>query len=152
MHAQIDGFTSPAVLVGAAGVWLRSPLLDPLIGLAIGAAILFIVWDMARDITYRVMDAVDASIPALITQTAQATQGVMDVHDVAVRWVGHRQWTEFHITVDCQMTTCESHHIAEGLRHQLFHAMPALVDATVHVDPYQCSQCGDPHLTAHHTS
>jgi len=97
-----------------------------------------------------VMDAVEPSIPALITKMAQETQGVMDVHDVAVRWVGHRQRTEFHITVDCQITTCESHQIVETVRHRLFHTMPALVDATVHVDPCQCGRCGDPHLTAHH--
>ena len=150
-HARIDGFTSLAVLAGAIGVWLGAPILDPLIGLVIGIAILFIVWDTARDISYRVMDAVDPSIPALIEKAARETHGVMDVHDVAVRWVGHRQRTEFHITVDCQMSTCYSHEIAESLRHQLFHSMPALVDATVHVDPCQCDRCGDPHPTAHHT-
>ena len=149
-HARIDGFTSLAVLAGAIGVWLGAPMLDPLVGLVIGIAILFIVFDTARDISYRVMDAVEPSIPALIARTAHETQGVMDVHDVAVRWVGHRQRTEFHITVDCQITTCESHQIAEDLRHRLFHTMPALVDATVHVDPCECGRCGDPHPTAHH--
>ena len=151
-HARIDGFTSLAVLAGAAGVWLGLPILDPLIGLGIGIAILFIVWDTARDMAYRVMDAVDPAIPALITKTAQETPGVQDVHDVAVRWVGHRQRTEFHITVDCQMSTCDSHAIAETLRHELFHSMPALVDATVHVDPCECDRCGDPHPTAHHVA
>ncbi len=149
-HARIDGFTSLSVLVGALGVWAGLPILDPLIGLAIGIVILFIVWDSAREMAYRVMDAVDPAVPALITSTAMQTLGVMDVHDVAVRWVGHRQRTEFHITVDCQMSTCESHYIAEGLRHDLFHRMPALVDATVHVDPCQCDLCGDPHPSAHH--
>jgi cation diffusion facilitator family transporter len=150
-HARIDGFTSLAVLAGVIGVWLGVPFLDPLIGLAIGVAILFIVWDTARDISYRVMDAVEPAIPALIEGIAHETKGVMDVHDVAVRWVGHRQRAEFHITVDCQMLTCESHQIAESLRHQLFHRMPSLVDATVHVDPCECDRCGDPHPTAHHT-
>ncbi len=149
-HARIDGFTSLAVLVGALGASAGVPILDPLIGLAIGIGILFIVWDSAREIAYRVMDAVDPAVPALITAAAHATPGVMDVHDIAVRWVGHRQRTEFHITVDCQISTCESHQIAESLRHRLFHSMPALVDATVHVDPCQCDRCGDPHPTAHH--
>ena len=27
---------------------------------------------------------------------------------------------------------------------------PALVDATVHVDPCRCDLCGDPHPSAHH--
>ncbi len=151
MHARVDGFTSLAVLAGVVGVWLGVPVLDPLVGLGIGIAILFIVFDTARDIYYRVMDAVEPSIPALITQAAKETPGVMDVHDVAVRWVGHRQRTEFHITVDCQLPTSESHQIAETLRHRLFHEMPALVDATVHVDPCECDRCGDPHPTAHHT-
>jgi cation diffusion facilitator family transporter len=151
-HARTDGFTSLAVLAGAIGVWLGFPLLDPLIGLGISAAILFICWDTARDMSYRVMDAVDPQIPHLVENVAKTTTGVMDVHDVAVRWVGHRQRTEFHITVDCQMPTCQSHAIAETIRHQLFHIMPALVDATVHVDPCECDRCGDPHPTAHHTS
>ena len=151
-HARTDGFTSLAVLVGAVGVWLGFPVLDPLIGLGISVAILFICFDTARDMSYRVMDAVDPQITSLIEKVASTTQGVMDVHDVAVRWVGHRQRTEFHITVDCQMTTCQSHEIAETIRHQLFHVMPALVDATVHVDPCECDRCGDPHPTAHHTS
>jgi cation diffusion facilitator family transporter len=149
-HARIDGFTSLAVLAGAIGVWAGVPLLDPLVGLGIGVVILFIVWDSAREIAYRVMDAVDPAVPALIASAAQQTPGVLDVHDVAVRWVGHRQRTEFHITVDCQISTCASHQIAEGLRHHLFHLMPALVDATVHVDPCQCGLCGDPHQAAHH--
>ncbi len=151
-HARTDGFTSLAVLAGAIGVWLGFPLLDPIVGLGIGAAILVIVWDSARDMYFRVMDAVDPEIPQLVTSIASRPGEVMDVHDVAIRWVGHRQRAEFHIIVDCQMSTCESHEVAEKIRHELFHAMPALVDATVHVDPCECDRCGDPHPTAHHTS
>jgi cation diffusion facilitator family transporter len=139
-HAHTNSFTSLAVLAGAIGVWLGFPILDPLIGLGISIAILFICWDTACDMSYRVMDAVDPQIPNLVEKVAKGTPGVMDVHDVAVRWVGHRQRTEFHITVDCQMTTFESHVIAEVIQHQLFHTMPALVDATVHVDPCECNR------------
>lgn len=151
-HARTDGFTSLAVLAGAIGVWLGFPLLDPIVGLGIGAAILVIVWGSARDMYFRVMDAVDPEIPELVTKIAAAPKEVMDVHDVAIRWVGHRQRAEFHIIVDCQMSTCHSHEIAENIRHELFHVMPALVDVTVHVDPCQCDRCGDPHPTAHHAA
>ena len=48
------------------------------------------------------------------------------------------------------MTTCESHQIAEGMGHTLLHAMPALVDTTVRVDPCECDRCGDPHIARHH--
>ena len=68
-------------------------------------------------------------------KTAEAVPGVMNAHDVTVRWVGHRQRTELHITVDGGMATTDSHRIAEAVRHELLHALPALLDVTVHVDP-----------------
>lgn len=149
-HARTDGFTSLAVLAGAIGAWLGFPLLDPLVGLGIGVAILLIVWRTGRDIWLRIMDAVDPEITDLVQRTAAKPKGVMDVHSVAVRWVGHRQRAELHIIVDCQMRTCESHRIAENVRHELFHALPALVEATVHVDPCDCGNCEDIHPTQHH--
>ncbi|MCI0555320.1 MAG: cation diffusion facilitator family transporter [Anaerolineae bacterium] len=151
-HARTDGFTSLAVLAGVIGVWLGYPLLDPIVGLGIGAAILVIVWNSARDIYYRVMDAVEPEITELVKNIASKVQDVMEVNNIAIRWVGHRQRAEFHITVDCQMSTCKSHIIAENVRHALFHALPALADITVHVDPCECENCPDTHLSGHAVS
>lgn len=151
-HARADGFTSLAVLAGAIGVWLGYPLLDPIVGLGIGVAILVIVWKSGRDMYDRVMDAVDPEITRSVEDVASKVDRVMDVHDIAIRWLGHRQRAELHITVDCQMPTCESHHIAERVRHDLFHTMPALADVIVHVDPCECERCGNSHLPAHHFS
>lgn len=148
-HARADGFTSLAVLAGAIGVWLGYPLLDPMVGLGIGIAILVIVWTSGRDMYYRVMDAVDPEITSSVEKVASKAKGVMDVDEIAIRWVGHRQRAELHITVDCQMPTCESHSIAERVRHDLFHAMPALADVTVHVDPCECERCDATHLSGH---
>jgi len=148
-HARTDGFTSLAVLAGAIGVWFGYPLLDPLVGLGIGAAILVIVWNSARDMYYRIMDAVDPEITESVLNIASKAEAVMGVNNVAIRWVGHRQRAEFHITVDCQMPTCQSHAIAEKVRHDLIHAMPALADVTIHVDPCECEHCGDTHLSGH---
>ncbi len=152
LHARTDGFTSLGVLIGASGVALGFPLADPLIGVVIGIAILVIVWDAARDMWHRMMDAVDPEVTGLVEKTASAVDGVMSAHDVAVRWVGHRQRIELHITVDCQMTTLASHAIAEEVRHELFHALPALVDATIHVDPCECDRSINYHPTRHHAS
>jgi cation diffusion facilitator family transporter len=152
-HARTDGFTSLAVLAGVIGVWLGFPLLDPIIGLGIGAAILVIVWNSARDIWLRMMDAVDPQVTNLVEQTADRIEGVMSVHDTAIRWIGHRQRAELHITVNCDLPTRESHQIAEQVRHALFHVLPALVDITVHVDPCECEKYNGHHdPTEHHTN
>lgn len=148
-HARVDGFTSLAVLFGALGVLLGFPLADPIVGLLITITILVIVKDTARTMWHRLMDAVDPAVVDAIERTAAAVPGVEDVHDVRVRWLGHKLSTELHTTVDETLSTRASHEIAEEVRHQLFHAQPRLGVVTVHVDP--CGHSGDdPHrLTAH---
>ncbi len=150
LHARTDGLTSLAVLAGAIGVWLGFPLADPLIGFAIGIAILVIVWGAAKEMWLRMMDASDPILVQQIEKTAGGIDGVIDVHDVTLRWLGHRQRGKLHITVDCEMSTRESHQIAENVRHKLFHDLPALVEFTVHVDPCECDNGVDYHPSAHH--
>jgi cation diffusion facilitator family transporter len=149
-HARIDGLTSLAVLLGVLGVWLGFPLADPIVGIVITIAILFIVKDTAMVIWNRIMDAVDPEIASAIYHAASSVAGVEEVHDVRVRWLGHRLETELHIMVNEDLPTKESHRIAEEVRHALFHAQPRLAMVNVHVDP--CGHGGeDAHnLTAHH--
>lgn len=149
-HARTDGFTSLAVLAGAVGVWLGFPLLDPIVGLGIGAAILGIVWKSAQDMWHRLMDAVDPEIHEDFRHTASHVPGVLDVHNTALRWLGHRLYGEMHITVNCQQTTLQSHLIAEEVRHRLFHELPALVEVIVHTDPCECDETIEYHPTRHH--
>jgi cation diffusion facilitator family transporter len=59
LHARTDGFTSLAVLVGAAGVALGFPLADPIIGLVITVAILAVLRTAVRDVFRRLIDGVD---------------------------------------------------------------------------------------------
>lgn len=148
-HARVDGLTSLAVLIGAIGVWLGFPLADPLIGLLITVAILFILKDTAQTMWYRLMDAVDPELTDRLEQVAQGVPNVRAVHDVRVRWLGHRLRCELHISVDAALSTAESHAIAEEARHRLLHELPGLEVVTVHVDP---DGSGDYHaLVAHHT-
>lgn len=79
LHARTDGFTSLAVLVGAGGSALGWQLADPLVGLAITAAIALVLRDAAREVFRRVMDAVD---PALTERAEQALREVPGVR----RW------------------------------------------------------------------
>ncbi len=151
-HARIDGLTSLAVLIGAVGSLLGFPLADPLVGLGITVAILFIARDAARTMWRRLMDAVDEKLVASVEKVAAETPGVEEVHDVRMRWIGHRLYAELHITVNEELSTRQSHDIAETVRHELLHDQPRLSVVTVHVDP--CGHSGgDPHgATLHHTA
>ena len=98
------------------------------------------------------MAAADPAAVELIETAARSVPGVLEAHDVALRWLGHRQRGELHVTVNCRLPTVESHRITEEVRHALFHKLPALAEITVHVDPCECDETVDYHPTAHHAS
>ena len=149
-HSQVDGFTSLGVLAGVIGVKLGFPLADPLVGFCIGAAILVVAWNSAREIWYRLMDATDPEVTRLVEETAAVVAGVLGVENIHIRWLGHWQHCELHITVEAQLPTAESHQVAEKVRHALFHALPTLQEITVHVDPCEELPGSEHVITAHH--
>lgn len=143
-HARTDGFTSLAVVVGAFGVMLGFPQADPLVGLLITVAILWILKGAARQVLARLMDAVDPALVDRIEERAVRTKGVEGVSGVRVRWIGHRLEASLHATVDCDVSVAAGHEIAETIRRDLVGTIRGLDDVLVHVDP--CSHDGrDPH-------
>ena len=150
LHARTDGLTSLAVLLAVIGTYFGFPIVDPIIGLLIGIAILFITWDAMKTMWYRLMDAIDPEQVDQVEQVARNVEGVIAVHDTRIRWLGHRLQTELHIVVNEDLSTRESHAIAEQVRHALFHTQAHLSLVDVHVDP--CGHSGeDAHtLTSHH--
>ena len=148
--ARIDGLTSLAVLAGAIGVWLGEPRADPIAGLLIMIPILLVVRDAAQTIWERLMDAVDPRLVDAIEQTAGQVDGVLAVHDVRMRWMGHNLEAELHMDVDCQLSTAASHALAQEVEHALLHALPQLRTVIVHVDPVSPTGEDFHATTAHH--
>jgi cation diffusion facilitator family transporter len=149
LHARTDGFTSLAVVVGAGGVAVGFPLADPLIGLGITVAILFVLRDAAREVFRRLMDAVDPSTIDLAEQTALAVPDVLATSQVRMRWIGHTLRAELAVTVDAALTVEQAHRIAHDVEHRLVHAVPRLAAAVVHTEP--AAHAVDAHeVLAHH--
>jgi cation diffusion facilitator family transporter len=152
LHARIDGLTSLAVLAGAVGVWLGFPLADPIIGLVITLAILRITWNATKAMVLRMMDAVEPEVVDTVEQTTLAVAGVEAIHDIRCRWVGHQLHSAVHIEVNPELTVNESHQIAEAVRHDLFHKLVRLAEASVHIDPHGPDQAEFHKVTSHHTA
>jgi cation diffusion facilitator family transporter len=150
LHARADGFTSLAVVVGAAGVLVGLPAADPIAGLIIAVLILVVLKDAARDVVMRIMDGVDPVIRDESEAVLAEVPGVEGIGEVRVRWIGHRLHAEAEVKVDESRTIAEAHDIAERARHALLHEVPHLASAIIHADP--CGHGGnDPHAElAHH--
>jgi cation diffusion facilitator family transporter len=134
-HARVDGFTSLAVLAGVGGVALGAPVLDPLIGLAITVAILFIVKDAAKAVLVRLLDGVEPRLLTQIEETPMQVAGVQEVHEARARWLGHRLHADLHLTVDRRLTVAESHAIVDRVQAALIAQVPAFGGANIHVCP-----------------
>ena len=152
LHARTDGFTSLAVLLGAAGVALGWRAADPVVGLVITVAILTVLRDAARQVYRRLMDAVDPHLIDQAEDALRALNGVRGIGQVRMRWIGHALRAEADIVVDPELTVVQAHAFAVEAEHALIHAVPRLTAATVHTDyDYASAGVADPHESlAHH--
>lgn len=135
MHARADGFASLAVVAGAAGVGMGFPLADPLIGIAITVAIAFVAYRAAKEVGARLMDAVDPALVAKVERAAAQVNGVADVAEVRMRWIGHNLRAELSVSVPARLDVGEAHRIAHAVEHALLHTLPRLAAAVVHTEP-----------------
>jgi cation diffusion facilitator family transporter len=132
-HARVDGFTSLAVLVGAAGVYLGVPLLDPLVGLGITLAILFIVKGAAGAIWIRLIDGIEPEILDAIADAPTHVDGVRAVRSVRARWVGHKVYSDIEIAVDPALRVPEADAIAKAVERSLRDHVRLLGEVVVRV-------------------
>ena len=135
LHARTDGFTSLAVLFGAAGVALGWRMADPIVGLVITVAILGVLRSAVRQVGARLMDAVD---PALVDQAAAAVlsvPGIAEIRELRIRWIGHTLRAEVDATVDATLTLAEAHDLAHHAERHLLQQVSRLTAANVHTSP-----------------
>ena len=127
LHARTDGFTSLAVLAGAAGVAAGWNWADPAVGLLITVAILGVLRTAVRQVGARLMDAVD---PHLVDQAAAAltsVEGVDGIRELRIRWIGHTLRAEADLTADPALSIRQAHDIGPPCR-----AAPARLRPAAH--------------------
>ncbi|KGN41624.1 cation diffusion facilitator family transporter [Knoellia aerolata] len=135
LHARTDGFTSLAVVLGAAGVALGLPWADPAIGLVIAVAILSVLRSAAAQVGARLMDAVDPHLVDQAREAVSSVDGVLDVRELRLRWIGHTLRAEVDITVPADLPVDAAHELAHHAEEHLLVYVPRLTAALVHVSP-----------------
>jgi cation diffusion facilitator family transporter len=135
LHARTDGFTSLAVVAGAAGVALGFPLADPVVGLVITVAILVVLKGAATEVWRRLMDGVDPDLVTAAERALAAQPHVVAVERVRMRWIGHQLIADADVRVPDHLSVGRGHEIAHAARDAMVAGVPRLRDATVHVGP-----------------
>ncbi len=135
LHARTDGFTSLAVVAGAAGVAAGWPAADPIVGLVITVAILGVLRSAAVSVFHRLLDGVDPALIDTAEATLLATPGVRGVTTLHLRWLGHTLRAEADIAVDPGLSALQAHDIAHHAQEQLIRDVASLAGATIHTSP-----------------
>lgn len=135
LHSRVDGFTSLAVLGSVIGVALGAPILDPLIGLGITVAILFIVKDAATSVLRRLMDGIEPEILEAATHAPQHVDGIQGVAEVRARWVGHRVNVEMDVSARPELSVQDAFDLSRRVEDVLAEHVPAFGRAHVRVRP-----------------
>jgi cation diffusion facilitator family transporter len=135
LHARTDGLTSLAVVAAALGTMAGWRLADPIVGLAISAAILNVLRHATRDIYRRLMDRIDPTLVDRLERELRRAPGVRAVDRVRVRWIGHELHADADIALDPALHLAAAHDVLEDARHRLLHAIPRLRDILLHANP-----------------
>lgn len=148
-HSRIDGITSLAAAAGLVLEYLGVRHADPVAGLLISVAILYILVEVGRDVFRRLMDAVDPEVIEQVRAEALGVPGVQEVADIRARWAGRRLYVAFNIGADSALTLAQAHAIAERARQEVLAHVSGAAIVDIHVDPVGLPPGEDPHAWLH---
>lgn len=149
-HSRTDGLTSLAAAVGLAlSGWVGIRQADPIAGLVISVAILYILVEVGRDVLARLMDSVEPHVVDEVETRARAVPGVRAVADVRARWSGRQLYVALNIQADARLTLADAHGIAERVRQEVLAHVQGASTVDVHVDPWGLPPEMDPHHWRH---
>ncbi|MHB8613842.1 MAG: cation diffusion facilitator family transporter [Candidatus Dormibacteraceae bacterium] len=134
IHSRIDALVSAGAFVGIGMAGLGLKIADPIVGVLITFAIVYVLAGTVKQLYYRMMDAVDPTIVDEITNAAASVSGVLQVHDVRVRWVGRELVAVMHVAMNPKSTLEEAHSLAQRVEDSVCQEVPA-ARLEVHMDP-----------------
>lgn len=134
VHSRIDGLVSAGAFMGLALAGLGIPIADPIAGLVITVAIVFILAKTVGSLVLRMMDAVDPSLIEEITTAAAGVDGVLGVHDVRARWVGRELIAVLNIDCRRDSSLVAAHNVVRAVEHEVTHRVPG-IRLDIHMDP-----------------
>lgn len=81
------------------------------------------------------MDAVDPTLVDQATAAIATVEGVQDIRELRIRWIGHSLRAEADITVNPALTVSQAHDLAHHAEDRLRADVLRLGAANVHVSP-----------------
>ncbi|MFW2372499.1 MAG: cation diffusion facilitator family transporter [Gammaproteobacteria bacterium] len=135
-HHRSDAVSSIVVFVGITGAIWGWPLLDSIAALIVAIMIARIGWELSHHSFQELVDtALEPETLENIKQHILAVDGVLELHMLRSRRMGHNALVDVHILVDSRVSVSEGHQISEAVAKGIINNFDEINDVTVHIDP-----------------
>ena len=142
-HHRSDAFSSIPVLVAVAFAILLPQLwfADSVGALVVAFFVMHSAFEIAWPGLRQLVDyGADAKVLENLKNIALSHPEVISLHGLRSRYVGSDLHVDVHIVVDDQMTLKDAHDVAEEVEQLLIDSSENVVDALVHIDPYNAKR------------
>jgi len=139
-HLMTDVWTSVGILAGLIIVGITNwTILDPIVGLIVGANIVRTGFQLALRSASGLMDA---ALPASALEVIQAvisrySEKGVTFHALRTRQAAARQFVSVHMLVPGHWTVHDAHHIAEDFEADIRAALGGVVTVFTHMEPVE---------------
>ena len=142
LHFSTDIWSSAVVILGLACVkladrlpqwtWLRYA--DATAAVVVALIVIGVTGKLATRTLQPLLDAAPAGMESKIKATAEALPGILDCHNVRMRYIGARLFVDMHVLVDGSQTLRQAHDLTDEVERAIQQIAPD-ADVTVHPEP-----------------
>jgi cation diffusion facilitator family transporter len=142
MHTRADIFTSISVIVALIGVKIGFPIVDPIITLVISCFIAYAAYEIIRQESRILCDAIAITDTSKIKDVVCGMPGVKSCHKIRSRGRADDVHLDLHVQVDPNMIMRDSHRLSYALEEKIIKSFPGVTDVLVHLEPYTGKENG----------
>ena len=144
LHFETDVWSSAVVIFGLIAVkvtdwahsvaWLRQG--DAVAALGVSALVVWVSVQLGRRSIDALMDHAPHGLEERIGAIVGAVPGVLDCHNLRIRYSGPRLFVDLHVLVDGAQTLAQAHRLTDTVEAAIQEMIPE-ADVTVHPEPFE---------------
>jgi len=140
MHTKADIFTSISVIVALIAIKLGYPIFDPIVTLVIAVFIAWVAFDIMKQASSVLCDAVIIVDVKKIEDIVTGIKGVKSCHKIRTRGRPDDINVDLHIQLDPDTHLDKAHKISYAIEEAIKKAIPDVSDVLVHLEPKEKSR------------
>jgi cation diffusion facilitator family transporter len=144
LHFETDIWSSGVVILGLAAVkigewWPGLAFLksgDAIAALGVSVVVVWVSIRLGRRTIDALLDTAPAGMEERLAATVQTIPGVLDCHQLRIRYSGPVPFVDLHVLVDGNQTLTQAHSLTETIEAAIRDILPS-ADVTVHPEPFE---------------